>query len=554
MNIMDKLQRLASSNAIVAFIFIIWTLFITGLWLPRNWGFYGNGDWDLTYSTFEMARISVLKYHEWPSFQPYLSFGTDLNANPQATHASMFFIPVLLFGSFYGYKLSILLALIIGLSGARKLFLSIGGNTLVSTLLAFIFVGAPYFSRHIFEAGHSNFLYMLFLPWLFYHLNSYLNTSKRKHAVWSVLLLAQPIAGGAPLVFIFSVALMFLWVCGLLWTKQETVKRTSPFLLFTGIALLLNAWKILPVMALWKDSPRLVVDDSGINPLIWLHALGDYTTDTGTPHGWHEITIGFPIVLLFVIIYVFRQFPDYKKWLMLMLMLVWVGLGNFPSYANPWYLLNHYMPVFSSLRAPYRFGGLTLLILCIAYVRLHYLTGDNFLIYIVLIGVTVMQTLSFNAISRQMVFSPRLEDFNHLKQAPFTVVKPFVTGQDKQYIALRNETFVQNAYEPLNLKPVYDSLPVFISGGKIVHYSPNCIGILAQDTLVKLSLRYSENWIVKGEGRSTDVNGLLCISGSRGTIEVCYKNPAFEKGLAISALSFLIFGLLALVGIKKRKV
>lgn len=537
---MDKLQKLISKPNQVLILFLCWALFVTDLWLPRNWGFYGNGDWDLTYSTFELARISVLKYSEWPSYQPYLAFGSDLNANPQAVHVSLFFIPVLLFGSFYGYKASILIALLFGLFGSRRLFISIGANHLTAFLMALVFTGAPYFSRHVFEAGHSNFLYVLFLPWLLFHLNSFRINGKKQHAVWSVLLLTQPIAGGAPLVFIFSVFLITLWIAGLMLSKTGNFRTIAAFLLFALLAVLINAWKILPVMDLWKNSPRLVSDDSGINLLVWLNSLMDFKTDTRTAHGWHEFAIGFPAVLLAITIYYFKRLNHYKIWLLMFIPLFWISLGNFPFYFNPWYLFHHYFPFFNSLRAPYRFGGLSLLVFCIAYVRIHHFTKDNSLIYIILIVSALSQTLSFNAISRQLVHGPRIEDIKQEKHSVLEVVNNAASQEKKQYLLLKQEAIIQNAYEPLHLKPVTDSLKSFIEGGQIIKFSPEKITIRSTDSVLKTSLRYSPYWQIKGSGAIGEQNGLLCISGAKGDLELQYINPEFRKGVIISSISLLI--------------
>ena len=94
---MEKLQGIFGKSRNIWILFIAWILFASNLWLPRNWGFYGEGDWDLTYSTFEVARINIIEYGEWPSYQGFLSFGSDLDANPQSVGASIFLIPILFY-------------------------------------------------------------------------------------------------------------------------------------------------------------------------------------------------------------------------------------------------------------------------------------------------------------------------------------------------------------------------------------------------------------------------------------------------------------------------
>lgn len=537
---MDKLKSLISKQYFVRILFLVWVLFITNLWLPRNWDFYGSGDWDLTYSTFEAARISILQYGEWPSYQPYLAFGSDLNANPQAVHASIFFIPVLLFGSFYGIKITILIALLIGLFGAKKLFQLIGAEVLISTLMAMVFVASPFFSRHIIEAGHSNFLYMLLLPYLFFHVLSFYKSQKIFHFLMASLILTQTLAGGAPFAFIVSCLAIVLWSIGLVWIEKIKLYKALPNILIIVIATGLNLWKILPILDLWNETPRLVNDETGINLLIFLHALNDSPTDTSTYHAWHEISIGFPLVLLAFIIYKIQIVNSYFKWILLFIPIIWLGLGNIPAYVNPWYVLNHYVPGFTSLRAPYRFGGLSLLILSIAFVKTSKFYIDNKLFYIVLIAITLSQTLSFNAISRNQVFTERIAEISNRNDSLFQVKRFHVSEKEYQYLSIKNQNFIQNAYEPLELQTVSDSVDQFVTGARILKFTPTKITFAPNQNLVKIGLRYSINWKINGKGELSNQNGLIVYKGPLENFTIIYSNNVFKTGLLYS-LIFLVF-------------
>jgi len=398
---MEKLDRIFSKTGNIWILFIAWILFASNLWLPRNWGFYGTADWDLTYSTFEVARINIIEYREWPSYQANLAFGSDLDANPQAVSGSIFLIPVLLFGTFYGYKLSILLAMLIGLWGSFKLFKLYSSDSFIPFSMSIIFVGAPYFSRHIFEAGHSNFLFFYFVPWIFFHLENFKNRGKHKYLIYITLLLAMPISGGAPLVTIIASAGLFLLSLGYFLIDKKGAKFISGVITAISFALIINAWKILPAIEHWAQSPRLTKDESGINFLVYLQTLCDFQTDTKTPHQWHEFAVGFPMILIVLSCYKLFKINNIKYWLILCLPIFWIGLGNSPNYINPWYFLNHYVPIFSSLRAPYRIGILSLLILCILFLKTYNKYNYKELIYLTLVSCILTQTLSFNSISNK---------------------------------------------------------------------------------------------------------------------------------------------------------
>lgn len=539
----ERLKSFLLSNTGLWILFIAWSLFVSNLWLPRNWGFYGTDDWDLTYSTFEVARKSLAEYGQWPHFNPYLAFGSDLDANPQATHASIFFIPVYLFGTFYGYKLAILMAMIIGCWGCMKLFSLLNRDKLVNLCATLIFAGSAYFSRHIFEAGHSNVLYFYFVPWLFYHLQLFRQDRRTRNGVWAVLILFQMISGGAPFVFIASVVLICLWLAGLFWIEKAGVSVLVKFALVITFGVGLSLWKIFPVLNFWHTNPRLVMDDSGINPLIWLQALCDFPTDTRTPHQWHEFAMGLSLVVIAIIIYQISEIRQWKKWIVLLLVVIWISMGNIPPYVNPWYALHHYFPVFDSLRAPYRFGILVVFVLVVSLVKSLHNFDYKRLIYFILIGITLTQAISFNAISHKIIFSPQIGDLQASIPDDRTGQTPVKldAGLKQQYVAVKNDYFVLNAYEPLHLDLVRDSMHEFVTGAAAL-FSPNKIALMAKDSTIKLCMRYSDNWHISGQGRLMNERGLLTIEDASGRIMLYYENPDTRKGLLMSiwALGILI--------------
>ncbi len=286
--------------------------------------------------------------------------------------------------------------------------------------------------------------------------------------------------------------------------------------------------------------PRLVNDESGINLLVWLQALCDFETDTRTPHGWHEFSLGFNLVLLGLIIYQFKNIENGKKWLLLFIPVFWLGLGNMPPYFNPWYILNHYVPIFTSLRAPYRFGILTVFVMYIAILKTYKFTHDNRLLYMILTTIVLTQTLSFNAISKKLTGSKRIEEISVIKKENPQGVKIPSHAKFSQYVYIRENQLVQNAYEPLYLAPVTDSSEQFLRGAKLVSFTPNKITLKADSSDVNVSLRYSANWHLQGQGDLHDINGLLHIAHAGGSIQLVYKNNDFQDGWIASAISLTV--------------
>lgn len=546
---LKDISQLFSGNLSRWLIFIIWALFVTGYWLPRNWSFYGGNDWDLTYSMFEVARKSLLEFGQWPQFNPWMAFGSDLNANPQAGHVSIFFLPVLLFGTYYGYKLSILIAVILGCWGAFRWFRETGADEVISGTAAMLFVAAGYFSSHIFQAGHSNTLYLYLLPWLAFAFAKLRQKYHTGYLILATLVAAQMIAGGAPIVYIMAMGFLGLWVVGDFWVHRRS-SLLLPLLLTVFGSIILCLWKILPGMDLWSQTPRLVKDESGINLLQWVQSLAGYPFRTGTWHAHYEYNLGFSIILLGILLYFRQHIIGLWKWAILFALLVWFCLGNSPDYINPWYWLNRFVSPFNSMRAPSRFGIIAVFALLTALVYVLRFSEERRFIYAILLAAVVSQGLAFRAEASFIQDTPQVampvsgNDHN----------SPRITRQKTEgnFGSIQNNIAVVNAYEPLNLSAVSDTLPEFISAGKISYFSPNKIEFTSPDSGITLNLRYSPDWKLFGPGEVIAAKGLLHISGAKGTRILYYSNPLFSKGLWLSLL-ILPFWLISHFVFRKRK-
>ncbi len=548
MQILQKLEHWIEkntiSNAFLWVIFILWSLFVSNLWLPRNWGFYGHHDWDLTYSTFEAARKCIVEFHQFPTYNPYSSFGTDFWSNPQSVHLSMYLIPVLLFGTFYGYKVSIIAGILIGLWGSYKLFFTFNKQASTSVVLSFLFVGSAYFSRHVFEAGHSNVLFYYLLPYslLFFH------QIIHKKNLWSyikfTLILVQIIIGGAPFVFISIAILLGLWIIGIsISQKQFKLNYAFIFISTMLLSIGLSMFKLYPVIQHWSDYPRLVKEDSGISLLTWFQSLADFNTDTRTWHDWFEFSLGINLSLFVLFIYFFKQLNHGKLWLIMAIPLVWICLGNSPNIVNPWYFLNEYVPVFKSLRAPYRFG---ILVVFSFYLALSFILKNtqhikwvNLLLFVVLLS----QTLHYNSVSKCMVNGPRIEE-KQISMLDKNQPKPKVLSQKdyrNQFRYVKANYMVLNAYEPMQLHSVHDTLNQLVTGAKVIKFLPNYLKLELIDSISFINYRYSSNWKIKsGKAMLKEDNGLTKVLKNDHTIELQYTNNEVKVGVFYTLIALIL--------------
>ena len=160
----------------------------------------------------------------------------------------------------------------------------------------------------------------------------------------------------------------------------------------------------------------------------------------------------------------------------------------------------------------------------------------------ILVSSMLTQTLSFNSISNKMVYTKRIEEIpvrDTVKK--LDVVKLKKHEIENQFYFIKKQCIVQNAYEPLNLLEVSDSLNTFITGGYLLDFKPNQILINSKDSLVKTSIRFNKNWKLIGKGMITNHKGLLCVNGSKGKIELLYKNERTGVGFAVSVFSLILF-------------
>src|SRR5690606_2243731 len=93
------------------------------------------------------------------------------------------------------------------------------------------------------------------------------------------------------------------------------------------LALGISYWKISSVLDHWDMYPRLTEDNSSISPLVWLDALCNFHTFTGTPHHWHEFSLGTGLLLPILIIAYRIQIPHFRFWTILFLLILWLSLG-----------------------------------------------------------------------------------------------------------------------------------------------------------------------------------------------------------------------------------
>lgn len=124
-----------------------------------------SGDADYLMQTVEAARRSFLEYGQLPWWNPWISGGVPLFANPQFGLLSLPTLFGLIFGSIIGYKIALMGYLIIGFWGFYHLFTKCFKTPIVTAaLLSYIWSFGSFFAHR--AAGHYTFFTIEFFPFL----------------------------------------------------------------------------------------------------------------------------------------------------------------------------------------------------------------------------------------------------------------------------------------------------------------------------------------------------------------------------------------------------
>lgn len=128
---------------------------------------YIVGDFDYYAQAYEAFRITILHYHQLPLWNPWMSGGVPLFANPQFGLISLQSLLVIPFGAIYGLKLAYVIYAVAGFWGMYVLCRNIVGSSVIrSVLIGYIWVFSGFFAGH--NISHFTTTGFFLLPWLLY--------------------------------------------------------------------------------------------------------------------------------------------------------------------------------------------------------------------------------------------------------------------------------------------------------------------------------------------------------------------------------------------------
>ncbi len=397
-----------------------------------------TGDADYLIQTVQAARISILDHGQFPWWNPWISGGVPLFANPQFGLLALPTILGLVFGAVIGYKLAILAYFLLGFYGLLLLFRR-GLRTPLTTsvLLAYIWTFGTFLTYR--SLGHYTFLTIQFLPYMLYF---YIARDKIRYS-WLYFGLSAALAALAAahnmtilsyivIAFFIVFDIVTLKLLGLKAKNKSVsleitvVKNNLVFLVKSGaIFLLLTSYRLMFTLDYLNDYPRSQLDnpEPTVGVLKGLFAIGgpfrQFTDPPKHPQwSWMEASayIGFTTciaaIVIATVIWQQRKRGNWKKlfnYSPLKLLLTGLvcfafGLGNFIGSVSPYSLLRH-LPILSSMRVASRwfvFCSLLVLLFIAAYKGARYRKIINILL---LVSVLELFLISEPQLAKPYMFS-----------------------------------------------------------------------------------------------------------------------------------------------------
>lgn len=518
--------------------------------------FADKSDWRYFQTVTEVARRSVVWWHQLPLWNPYGCGGEVLLANPQSEVAAPTFLLSIAFGAALGIKLALVVYFFCAFDGMYRLTRNLGIAPVGALLSSVLFGGSGWLALHIL-VGHTNFASVGLFPYLVLFYRRSLEDRRYVFAVGGIAAWIIALGGTSTPAW----AMILLLTIALIDTVS--LRTSTPFKVLaigTVCAVGFSAFRLFPALQFAIDHPRRQwqTDSTGLFQLI---ANGyRWMSDDPLPHklyrfheyGWRLSYITPPLILWSLTL------RDYRRWWIVAAVGAAVAAGAAIPY-GPWWLLKH-VPVFRDLRVPSRYAVLlafSMPILCGAALADLAKRTERWQLWIAaaVIAVAAVDCIAF--------------DWERLREIPFPAKT--LTGRSAPFyqvqsswremmgevlaghgvISCLEETPLERA-EHLEIGPGPQSWLEDSSAGEIVGtgWTPNRLSFgvtLNRPTLLIVNENWNEHWqtttgsIVKfGNKVAADQDGgQLAVRLPIGTnkVELYYRPRSFVIGLLVSVVA-----------------
>jgi hypothetical protein len=541
------------------------------MWLPVAFplGGWGIDVWHRAFLLAGVPRLTLLRYHQFPFWNPWASGGVPFLAYPISSFLSPAFMLTVAFGPVVGPKLRILLVLWVGLCGGYLLGRRFAPGRFAPFLCAFVYMFSSWYPLYM-SHWHDEFIPFAYLPWLLLFYEKGLDDMRWCAGGGPVLALMIFEGGIYPVPY----ALLFLSLYALL--EAVIRKRLLPigvFLITVILGLALSGVKLLPMTEFLSRNPRPTFWKEPV--LSWLALprmfLGrdqiSETNFTGAWLGWWEY--GAYVGVLPVLLAVSAPFLARKRALPVGIMALLFFSLMFGDYGvmSPWHWI-HRLPMFASLHDPVRFR--VVLIFCLAlmsamavsrleeWVRVFH--GEwpwaltmalGIATVAVVTDLTVVSAPIYTSVSTSAPLEPKRSGPFHQVRLP----KEEQQGPRSFLCFLQNEGLINN-YDGFDLplvavrahnEPGYTGEAWFAQGMGTINtlvWSPNRLGYTVELTgadILVVNQRYDPGWKAD-DGRLVFSRGgiiALSVGPADKKINLRYVPPFFYPGCVLSVLGAL---------------
>lgn len=488
------------------------------------------GDWDYFAQLYEAARKSIVEYHQFPWFNPWIGGGVPLYANPQFGLVSIQTPLVLLFGTLAGLRLSVLLFFLLGFWGMRSLLLRLRTDKLVAILLSYIWVFSSFPVWRI-AGGHFTFSTYFLAPWFFLLI---LNIRKRFGWLWLGLFTAFLINQSVHYLTVHLLMIAVPLVVYQVWVNKKQHKIApwelfKPYVLAALVALPLVAHKLYFTFQYLHDFPRTPPFQDGVPFNLITAGLTFRGTKILNPAelfkgglGWSEYAAYFGLISLVLLGYlVVKNFQsiksiDAKLWLLFggLALTLLVAYGDFSAF-SPYGIMKD-LPILSQMQVPSRWLGWFVFGAILLLGRL-----PRKKLFIVLLSITVLDVFqsSFHTMNySQTTYTPPRQNAALISQRAFyTNTSEFSINSFRLFHATQSNIGDIYGYEPIvgfagDVNEGYAGLSArcaedrssactFISSNAVVEYwSPNYIKLKrTAPGAVTINTNPGSYWVVNGE-------------------------------------------------------
>ena len=297
----------------------------------------------------EAARLSVVKFHELPLWDPYYCGGVPGLGTPSAWFASPTFLLTLLFGTLRGDALIGFAMTVIGLEGTYRYVRARGGGSLASMTAAPVYALSGVFA-HTGALGWTHFYGFELVPWALLGIRLALGGSRRG-LVLAALAVGWMIGFGGtytgPLTALAGALEVFFAVAQVATDARRVAYTLGMAALVGLLAAGMSVVRLWPVAETLASSPRIIGGTGGLSRVeIWRALFG--TSDNHFLRA--DFLIGLPVLPL-VIAGAFRK----RSLPVVMGLVIWVWLALGYKLHTSLFALLRGVPPYTMLRAPERF-------------------------------------------------------------------------------------------------------------------------------------------------------------------------------------------------------